>query len=90
MRFKKADAGVTIIVVIVIIVFIGWLISYGGMECRKDSDCGDNKYCGADGNCHEMKVITQTIVKHDYAFPAVFIGLSIIAAAFILRWKRGL
>jgi hypothetical protein len=89
---KKADVGLgTLIVIILIIIVLGWLINEGWKECRADSDCRDNQYCGADFSCHDFKVITKEVVKAspaDYTGVAWIIGLCLIAAAVIFRWEN--
>ena len=86
---KKAEAATAIIIVIIIIVFLGWLINVGNRECNSNGDCKDNYYCGVDYNCHQIPVIEKEIViQNNYVWPSVIIGMSIIVAAVILRYRR--
>lgn len=91
MKNKKADGGLTAVVIIVIIlVFLGWLMKVGYRECNGNKDCSDDEYCGSDFSCHKIPVIekTPTVVNYDLKFPAIFIGISIVIAAIILRWEK--
>jgi len=85
---KKADGGLTAIVIIVIIlVFIGWLVKLNNRECTKDRDCGIESYCGSDFTCHRIPIIekTNSIVQYDLKWPSVIIGISVIIAAIIIK-----
>ncbi len=57
-------------------------------ECKVNSDCAQNSYCGSDFSCHDYPNIQNTIVKNDFTVPAVVLGLSIVLAAMILRRSR--
>lgn len=91
--FKKADGGLTaIVIIIIIIVFLGWLVNVANRECNKNSDCAKDEYCGVDYGCHEIPVITktETPVQRTYNFigPSVIIGIALIITAIILRWDK--
>lgn len=60
----------------------------GAKECKLNSDCQSNNYCGSDFKCHPFPVIENTIVNNDWTTPAAIIGLAIVFAAFILRRKQ--
>lgn len=87
---KKGDIGLgVIIVIILIILFLGWLVSQGWKECRSNSECKDNQYCGSDFSCHEIPVIVKTeqvAPPVDYTSVAWIIGFCLIIAAIIMKW----
>ena len=86
MNFKKADGGVTaIIIIIIVLVFIGWLVNIGGRECRTNKDCGEEAYCGSDFACHQIPVIERS-TGASYTLPALIIGLAMIVTAVIIKW----
>jgi len=88
MNFKKADGGITaIIIIIIVLVFIGWLVNIGGRECRTNKDCGEEAYCGSDFACHQIPVIERS-TGTSYTVPALIIGLAMIVTAVILRWDK--
>ena len=75
------------------IVIIGAVVAFSGYatrECSKDTQCGENKYCGADFSCHAIPqiTITKTEVRTDYTTPAAILGISIVLASLILKkWQ---
>jgi len=76
---KKADGGlIAIIIIILIILFLGWVITIGNRECNSNKDCGDEYYCGSDFRCHEYPIIEKTITHVDYTRPALIIGFAIL------------
>lgn len=84
---KKADGGLTIIIVVVIILaFVGWLVGVGNRECNTNNDCGKGSYCGSDFACHEIPVIEKS--SGGYIVPALILGISMIIAAAILKWDK--
>jgi len=86
---KKADAVAAIIIVLIIVIFLGWLISIGNRECNSNKDCRDGYYCTVEHSCNKIPVIEkEIIVQNNYIWPSVVIGLAIIIAAIILRYKR--
>jgi len=88
MNFKKADGGITaIIIIIIVLVFIGWLVNIGGRECRTNKDCGKDAYCGSDFACHQVPVIERS-AGASYTLPALIIGLAMIVTAVIIKWDR--
>lgn len=60
----------------------------GGKECKINSDCSGDRYCGSDFKCHEHPTIQNTIVKNDWTTPAAILGLSIVLGALILRKRQ--
>ena len=88
-KFKKADGGLTIVlIVIIIVIFIGWLVALGSKECKKNADCSNGFYCGSDFSCHQIPVIEKTVVKNNFVVPSIIIGIAIIIAAIILKWNK--
>lgn len=82
---KKADGGITIIIVILIIaVFLGWLVNFNSKECRNNSECNSGYYCGSDFSCHQFPK-ENTIVKNNLILPSIIVGIAIVIGAFILR-----
>ena len=61
------------------------LVQEGSKECRHDSDCKENSYCGSDFKCHQMPLATGN--QYDFKWPAIIIGASLIIAAWIFRGK---
>jgi hypothetical protein len=91
LNFKKADGGITaIIIVVIILVFIGWLVNIGNRECNTNGDCGKGSYCGSDFACHEMPVIEKTVNVGggSYIVAALILGISMITASLILKWDK--
>ncbi len=85
---KKADGGITaIIIVVIILVFIGWLVAMGNRECNTDSDCGKGSYCGSDFACHEIPVIEKS-ASVSFTLPALILGIAMIITAVILKWEK--
>ncbi len=60
----------------------------GRKECKLNSDCQANNYCGSDFKCHQFPVIENTIVKTDWTTPAAILGVAIIIGAMILKRKK--
>jgi len=90
---KKAQVEIaTVFIVLLVIVFLGWLVNIGQKECRGNNDCGENSYCGSDFQCHKIPIIektsTKTIVEKHYTAPAIILGLCMIITAIILRWDK--
>jgi uncharacterized alpha/beta hydrolase family protein len=85
---KKGDAGLVAIVIILIgLVFIGWLITINQRECNSDKDCQDGFYCSSDFSCHKIPVIERTVYKQSLTLPILFICITIIALAMIWKWN---
>ncbi len=60
----------------------------GRKECKLNSDCQANNYCGSDFKCHQFPLIENTIVKTDWTTPAAILGVAIIIGAMILKRKK--
>lgn len=87
---KKAQgAGIALIIIIIIIIIYAIIVN-AVKECRSDTDCGSERYCGSDFKCHDMKIVQKTIIQNQYETwkAALVLGIAIIIAALILRWKR--
>ncbi|HIH05477.1 TPA: hypothetical protein HA281_01490 [Candidatus Woesearchaeota archaeon] len=84
---KKGDAGVGVIFIIVVIVlFLMWVVTYSQRECNSNEDCSKDSYCGSDFSCHQYpNIVQQKVAAADYTVPAFLLGLSIVVAAIILR-----
>ncbi len=88
---KKAEIGlITVIIILIVFIFLGWLIQISGRECKNNNECKEEYYCGSDFSCHKFPVIEKSsiIVERHYTFPAIIIGISIIVSAIILRWDK--
>ena len=87
--YKKSEAGVAaVLIIIVIVFFLGWLINIGQRECRTNRDCGSESYCGSDFSCHSYPTIQKTVVQYNFFWPALIIGIAIVVAAMIFRWDK--
>lgn len=83
---KKSEAGLTIIIVVIIVVlFLGWIVNITQRECRTNKDCGAESYCGSDFACHSYPTIQKTIVQYNFLIPSIIIGIAIVIAAMIFR-----
>ena len=87
---KKADGGLTaIVIIVVIIVFLGWLVNISQRQCHSNKECKDDQYCGSDFACHKIPVIeretTPVIVHRSYAGPAWIIGIAMVITAVIFN-----
>ena len=86
----KADVGLGVIIVILIIVLaLGWLVNEGYKECHNDSDCADNQYCTSGFECKDIPQPTQASPKQSIIsdYGAWVVGLSLIVAAVIIKWE---
>jgi hypothetical protein len=85
---KRADIGLgVIIVILIIVVFLGWLVNEGWKECRVDSDCKTNQYCTSQFECKDIPVIEKVSPQNvNYNSVAWIIGLCLVAAALNLKW----
>lgn len=85
MLAKKANGAVVVLVIVIILIIMYWIVNLSFRECSSDKDCGADRYCGSDFKCHE-KIINR--VEYNLTGPAAIIGLAIIIAAIILKWRR--
>ena len=72
----------------IIAVFLGWLISFTSKECRSNSQCPRDNYCGSDFSCHQIPIIEKTAVENSLLMPSIILGIAIIAAALILKSEK--
>jgi hypothetical protein len=84
--------GAFVVIVIISLSIVGTAtvlkIIDGGKECRVNSDCSANNYCGSDFKCHPFPAIENTIVKNDWTTPAAILGLAVVIAAMVLRKRQ--
>lgn len=86
---KKSEAGlVAVLIIIVIVFFLGWIINLSQRECKSNRDCGSESYCGSDFSCHTYPTIQKTVVQYNFFWPAVILGIAVIAAMMIYRWDK--
>ena len=86
---KKSEMFLALLFgLIIVLFFIGWLVNIGSRECRTNSDCGSDFYCGSDFSCHQIPVVEKTIVKNNLIVPSLIIGIAIIIAAIVLKWRK--
>jgi len=86
---KKADGGITaIIIIVIIIVFLCWIINVNNRECSSNKDCSEDSYCGSDFSCHQHPVINTEVNKVSITLPIILICISLIILAVIFRWEQ--
>ncbi len=86
---KKAQAGlIAIVIILVALVFIGWLINVNNRECNSNADCEEEQYCGSDFSCHNIPVIEKTVIKRSITLPILIICATIVVLTIILRWEK--
>ena len=91
--YKKSEAGfIFIFIFVIIILFLGLFanLDHGfgaGTGCRGNRDCGADAYCGSDFLCHQFPTIQKTVVQYNFIIPSIIIGIAIVIAAIIFRWK---
>jgi len=86
---KKADGGLTaIVIILIIIVFLGWLVNLGNRECSSNKECNEDSYCGSDFNCHEYPAVNTEVTKISITLPILIISITLIILALIWRWEK--
>ncbi|MFH2028864.1 MAG: hypothetical protein ABIJ08_07010 [Nanoarchaeota archaeon] len=90
---KRADGGLTAIVIIIIIVlFLSWLVNLGYRECRSNKECSSEEYCGSDFACHKIPIIeketTPIVIQKSYVGPAWIIGIAMIIASVLFNIEK--
>jgi len=88
---KKADGGLTAIIIIIIaLVFLGWLVNLGSRQCSSNGDCKSDQYCGSDFSCHKMQVIEKetTIIQRNYGGIVWAIALTVIIIVLITNLDK--
>jgi len=88
LKNKKSEAGSALIIIILIVLFLGWVINVSQRECKTNKDCASESYCGSDFSCHSYPNIQKTVVQYNFFWPAVVIGIAIIVAALIFNWNK--
>ena len=81
--------NVNLVIVIIILaaaVLLLLIMNYSARECSNNKDCSETAYCGSDFTCHEYPN-TITVKNQNYAVPALILGLSLVAAAYIMKTK---
>ena len=84
---KKGNIILGVLLIVIIIIIIVWLAGMAGRQCRRDTDCGTERYCGSDFKCHNIPVIEKTVIENHYDFTVAgfLIALGIVIAAIIIR-----
>ena len=85
---KRAEIFSIVLIIIVITIALGWLVNINSRECRSNSQCPTDNYCGSDFSCHQIPTIEKTIIKNNLLVPSIILGLAIIIAATVLRFKN--
>jgi hypothetical protein len=86
MNKKGAAAGI-VLVILALFLFAIFLINIASRECNSNSDCSDDQYCSTDYRCYQFP--DKVLVKDRSFLGAAFIlGLAIVIAAVILRYKK--
>ena len=76
---RKAQAGtIAVIIILIALIFLGWLVHLGGKECHSNRECPEDYYCGSDFNCHQYPAIQKVVRQVDYTKPALVIGVALI------------
>ena len=83
--YKKSEATATLLMILVIAFLIGWLVNVNQRECKRNSDCSSESYCGSDFSCHTYPTIQKTVVQYNLFWPAVVIGIALVLAARIFK-----
>jgi len=88
---KKADGGLTAIIIIIIaLIFLGWLINLGSRQCSSNADCTTEQYCGSDFSCHNMPIIERqsVVVQRDYGGIVWAIAITIMIVVLIMNLDK--
>ncbi len=90
---KRADGGLTaIVIIVVILVFLSYLVNISQRQCSSNKDCSDGSYCGSDFSCHKIPVIERqtspVVVNRDYTGAAWVIGIAIVIASIFFNWDK--
>ena len=88
LKNKKSEAITLILIIVIIAAFLGWLINFTSRECRSNSQCPEDNYCGSDFSCHQIPIIEKTAVGNSLLMPSIILGIAIIAAALILKSEK--
>ena len=71
-----------LVIVIIAVLFVGWLININQRECSRNKDCSSDEYCGSDFSCHSYPAI-QNNAQSNLLLPSIILGIAIVAAAII-------
>jgi|TARA_B100001971_G_C18127686_1_gene502996 hypothetical protein len=96
---KKAQLGfltfaIAINVILAVIITAIYYDHVKARSCSTDSECGENSFCDENSRCQFQETIikstqgTVTIQKHNVKWGIFFIGISLVAAALILRPRK--
>ncbi|MEK6983887.1 MAG: hypothetical protein AABX33_04905 [Nanoarchaeota archaeon] len=86
LKNKKSDIGIGVVFLIVILIlFIGWLYNINQRECMSNRDCSSEAYCGSDFSCHQFPTKQNSDAQDSLLLPSIIIGLAIIVAAVIFK-----
>ena len=86
MKNKRADGGLTaIIIILIIVVFLGWIVNINQRECSSNKDCGNDRYCGSDFSCHDFPAAEKISGKVSYTLPVLMICITAIIITMILK-----
>lgn len=84
----KVEPGIVwFILFIILIIATMWI---GSWECKNDNDCESGEICTVKHTCYSPENTQTTIIKTEnkYILASFIIGLSIIAAAIIIKTKE--
>jgi uncharacterized membrane protein len=86
---KKADGGITaILIIVIIIIFFCVIFNVNNRECNSNKDCNQDSYCGSDFSCHQHPVINTEVNKISTTLPIILICITLIILAVIFRWEK--
>ncbi len=72
---KKSEAVTVILIIVIAAIFLGWLINFTSRECRSNSQCPKDNYCGSDFSCHQIPIIEKTAVENSLLMPSIILGI---------------
>lgn len=85
---RRGSIGLIIVIILLILViFAGYLVEVASRECTSNKDCSAAAYCGSDYECHEFpeKIIVK---ENNYVWAAAILGISVIIAAYLYQRKK--
>ncbi len=96
---KKAQLGLVVFLMLVntLVGIVAIVIYYDHLKarsCNSDSECGKNSFCDENSRCQFQETIiknskgTVTVQKHNIKWGVLFIVISLIASALILRPRK--
>ncbi|MBI2138608.1 hypothetical protein HYU13_03400 [Candidatus Woesearchaeota archaeon] len=83
---KKGDGGLSIGIFILVVFLIIFWIDNAGKECKRDSGCKENQYCGSDFSCHDFPGSASASESggSGIVWASGLLALGMVAAALIL------